>query len=116
MKKQLSLTPLEEAVIEGFISHETSKPKLLTPSCEKMKVEERELTGAGFFTYFVSPESFGGKIKPIESTVDLAALINNECNVGFKLYSVEGYITCLEGYTMGCLWPEVIKSFELVKW
>lgn len=74
-------------------------------------VKKREFTGHGFFTDFEYsgtdrlPDTCGNT-----ELGDLSVMLNGFCLVGFVLFIKNGTITCLEGYTYGDKWPDVIED------
>lgn len=77
-------------------------------------IKRREFTGHGFFTYFENVTE--GLIVDAGFKQELGMLtatLNDVCEVGFALFIRDGRISCLEGYTFGDAWPDVINTYSI---
>lgn len=77
-------------------------------------IKKREFTGRGFFTYFENVTE--GLIVDAGFKQELGMLtatLNDVCEVGFALFIRDGRISCLEGYTFGDAWPDVINTYSI---
>lgn len=96
------------------ISEELPEYKNLMMEQYAHSIKKREYTGHGFFTYFENvtegplvDECFKQELgKP-------SAILNDVCEVGFVLFIRNGKISCLEGYTFGDVWPDVIDTYRI---
>ena len=84
---------------------------------DKCRIKSREFTGVGFYTNFeiTDPaDSFGnGIIEPFGSLhVDFPGL---KYGSGYVLFVKDGFITMLEGYTYGEVWPDKITGYKVAK-
>ena len=98
----LALTPLEMAVLRAHGKQLSRKDSAaLAEQIEAISVRSRENTGAGFFTYFVFKSRPLHKVKTDTKKCHVTATINRVSDaLGFILWMKDGYIDCLEGYTL----------------
>ncbi len=110
-----TLTPLEKAVLEKLLSGGSERYRILQKQFSISRVEDRKMTGVGFFTDLSLPDD-APKL-PDEATFhisDVAADINDlKHGAGFVLFIRKGRIDMLEGFTYGEPWPQNVDSFHL---
>jgi hypothetical protein len=96
------LTPLEMAVLREHVKQLPRKDSAaLVEQIDAISVRSRENTGAGFFTYFVFKSPPLHKVKTDMKKCHVTATINDLSNaLGFILWVKDGYVDCLEGYTL----------------
>jgi|KBSMisStandDraft_5_1062788.scaffolds.fasta_scaffold376920_2 hypothetical protein len=96
------LTPLEMAVLREHVKQLPRKDSAaLAEQIDAISVRSRENTGAGFFTYFVFKSPPLHKVKTDMKKCHVTATINDLSNaLGFILWVKDGYVDCLEGYTL----------------
>jgi hypothetical protein len=112
----MDLLPLERAVLERLLDGPHETLAILRQQLETLEVTERNLTGAGFFTYFkVAPSAAAADIREEEVIWgDVEAEIEGlEHGAGFLLYIQRGRLASLEGYTYDESWPEQVGRFKL---
>lgn len=96
------LTALELAVLAETCKQLPSEDRAaLEQQIEGISVERRENTGAGFYTYFKQKSKSAQQIHADTRHCYVTAEIDGlENALGFILWTKDGYIDCLEGYTM----------------
>jgi hypothetical protein len=98
----LAITPLEMAVLREHVKQLPRRDgAVLAEQIDAISVRSRENTGAGFFTYFVFKSRPLHKVKTDTKKCHVTATINRVSDaLGFILWVKDGYIDCLEGYTL----------------
>jgi hypothetical protein len=106
---------LEKAVLNKLLEGRTETFRTLHRQYQASSVAKREMTGAGFFTYFSVPRDIAPPLPGAPSFsfgdvhADLTGL--NE-GAGFLLTVNRGYLHDLEGYSYEEPWPH---QFELIR-
>jgi hypothetical protein len=105
---------LENAVLEKLLNGKSETFQILFRQYQASTVTEREMTGAGFFTYFSVPREIPALPgAPSFSFGDVhAALTGLKEGAGFLLTVNKGYFHDLEGYSYEEPWP---RHFELIR-
>jgi hypothetical protein len=101
--KTLGLTPLEAAALREHCNQlQAQDAAALRTQIENVSVLRRENTGAGFFTYLSTRRTeTAPQIKTDTRECHVVAKIGDiENALGFILWVREGYVHCLEGYTL----------------
>jgi hypothetical protein len=104
----------ENAVLEKLLNGKSEPFQILFRQYQASTVTEREMTGAGFFTYFSVPRD----IPPLPGTPSFcfgdvhAELTGLKLGAGFLLTVNKGYLYDLEGYSYEEPWP---SNFELIR-
>jgi hypothetical protein len=98
----LPLTPLEMAVLRAHAKQVARRDQAaLNEQIDVIAVRSRENTGAGFFSYFVFKVQPLHKVKTDTKKCQVTATINRISDaLGFILWMKDGYVDCLEGYTL----------------
>ncbi len=109
------LNELEAAAMEMLLTGEHPVLRELRAQFEAADLEERELTGVGFFCNFRVPAevkrlSIAQDFVLNDLNADISGLKNG---AGFLLFVREGALQTLECYTVEEDWPETITSFQL---
>jgi hypothetical protein len=105
---------LEKAVLEKLLNGKSETFQILFRQYQASTVMQREMTGAGFFTYFSVPRD----IAPLPRMPSFcfgdvhAELTNLKLGAGFLLTVDKGYLYDLEGYSYEEPWP---PNFELIR-
>ena len=110
------MTRLEIAVLTKLFSGNHPVLGALLKQVHSAAVCSREMTGAGFFTYFDLPNDvLSADMKPGKVQFgDVDAIIPGlEFGAGFLVYIQDGRIKMLEGYSYDEPWPMEIMEFEL---
>jgi len=109
------LTALERTVLRRLLAEPEAKPARPL-DLDAVTVTERDLTGAGFFVHFArSP-----RLRLFDAATSMrwgsatAWLNGSSVQAGFLGYVDDGYLTCLEGYTLQGDWPDEVVSSEVV--
>ena len=104
----------EFAVMKKLLNGNESFLTILRKQYEGSKVERRECSGHGFYTYFsVSSAAPKLDVKNLHFG-DVTAVIDGVSEgVGFVLFIKDGKIDCLEGYTYGETFPLDVKKYVL---
>ncbi len=115
MIKTIPFEEFERAVMQKLLEKNTSINKTLREQYQKPQVISREFTGVGFFTDFKVPENVFRVTEPLDRAFgDVICEINGiEDFGGFVLFTENGVIEFLEGYTCYDNWPSVITSYRL---
>ncbi len=112
MKAELS--PIEEAVLKKLLDGDLLLLVQLRRQIEICRVVKRELTGFGFYTTLIVPDSIprasGVNIKFGDVVGEIPGLTSG---AGFLIYLKDGVLDMLEGYSYDEPWPSSIKSFRL---
>src|SRR4051794_2496951 len=109
-----NIQQLEDELLGMLLGGNDPVLATLRRQLESAKRKPRELTGAGFFTYFDVPEtaprlqgnpsfSFGGVKAEIEGL---------QHGAGFVLFVRNGILSFLEGYSFDEPWPPFIESYK----
>ena len=97
-----AINPLERAVLQEI--GKQLRPQDRAAFEEQIKgitVRSRENTGAGFFTRFAFKKKTTQQIRDDTMGCYVTAKVNGlEHAMGFILWAKDGYVDCLEGYTM----------------
>lgn len=111
----MSLTDLEKKVLEHLLDGDHPVLKVLRKQFEVCGVQERKMTGVGFFTTMTVPQkapTLGESVTCAFGDVH-AELDGREEPVGFVLFVKKGMLHKLEGYSYGLPWPHKILGFRL---
>lgn len=109
----ISFEEFEHAVMQKILEEDTSVNRILREQYKKTHVASRDFTGVGFFTDFHLPENIVKVSEPVEYAYGDVHCDLNGALCGFILFIKDGVMICLEGYTYGELWPNVITSYNL---
>jgi hypothetical protein len=115
------LNPLEKAVLGKLFEGNGPVLAALRHQTEIAKVDERRMTGMGFYTTFNIPEGeppapvrlgrmcFGDVVAKIPGLEEPGL----DYGAGFLVCIQDGRLQMLEGYSYQEPWPEVVSTFEL---
>lgn len=112
-----NLTKLEKEVLNMLLDGDDDVLVSLKAQLDLVSVENREMSGSGFFTNFLVPQSC--KTHAINSSSEFkigdvhADIEGLDFGAGFLLYVEDGAIKMLEAYSYDEPWPAVTDSFEL---
>ena len=109
------LTRLEKKVLEHLMDGDHLVLKVLGKQLDVCGVQERKMTGVGFFTTLTVPDeapTLGESVNFAFGDVH-AELDGREEPVGFVLFVKKGRLHKLEGYTYCLPWPPDIGGFRL---
>lgn len=97
-----SLTNLEMAVlVEACKQLAPDDRAAFEQQMDGIAVQRRQNTGAGFYTYFILKSKSAPRIQTDTKRCNVAANINGlENALGFIVWTRDGYVDHLEGYTM----------------
>jgi hypothetical protein len=97
-----ALTALEMAVLVEMCKQlPTDDRAALEQQLKGISVKHRENTGAGFFTYFSLGPDAARQIQADTKSAYVEARINGiDDALGFILWTKDGYVDFLEGYTL----------------
>jgi hypothetical protein len=109
------ITKFEKTILDAMLAGELPELSVLRAQAKVATVEERQMTGVGFFTTVsippeVTPVSAAGR--RVISDVG-AELVGLENGAGFLLFIQDGRLDFLEGFTYDEPWPE---NLELRRW
>ena len=110
------LNELEKEALEMLLAGDHPALVTLRKQLDVFVVEDREFTGAGFFTDFHIPD---GAVVTIDAKIhgvfgDVYADIDSHPHgVGFILFVKDGCMSMLEGYSYGDGWPPDAKVYNL---
>jgi hypothetical protein len=107
------LNELERSVLEKLLAGNGRVLSQLRKQLAVCDVENRELTGHGFFTTFaVASEaesaSWSGRFGDVIAQID-----GLEHGAGFLLTVESGFLLSLEGYSFEEPWPTDVRAFTL---
>lgn len=109
------LTKLENEVLKMLLDGEDRILITLKEQLKNIKVKQRELSSAGFYTTFDMPEYAqaveGNKTFRIGDVIGEFSTLEN--GAGFLLYIKDGKLDLLEGYSYEESWPDQIVNFKL---
>jgi hypothetical protein len=111
-----SLNSLEQAVLQKLLDGSHPILVALRKQFEAASFSSRKLTGVGFFTKFTVRSSVSPLPPPIKRLVfgDIEAKIKGlQHGAGFLLFTENGFLQTLEGYTYDEPWPDDTSVFEL---
>lgn len=110
-----NLNPLEVAVLQALFAGDHPALEILRNQARNSKVQERTLTGAGFFSHLelVAPCPRLPSRPSLRIGDVLAEVPGLEAGMGFLVYIDDGLLTALEGYTFEEPWPENLDRFSL---
>jgi hypothetical protein len=111
----IELNSLEREVMKMLLAGDNPPIRILASQFDIARATSRQLTGAGFYTYFEVPSNvqrldasnsfhFGDVIAEIEGL---------QHGAGFILHVQDGLIHYLEGYSYDEPWPINIEQFKL---
>ena len=113
----LTLSPPELRIIRRMIVEKFGEASPLLDSISSLKLENRHMTGTGYYINFLNPQD----LPPInklntELSEDLRTTLSAPCDVvGFTLFIRDGYLASFEGYTFGDVgWPEELMEDWLI--
>jgi hypothetical protein len=100
-------------VLEKLLTGELPILEALRAQARIGRVEERSMTGVGFFTTFAVPT----EAPPVQGSFQLGDVLSRieglSHGAGFVLWVKNGVLDMLEGYTFDEPWPEQIGDFSL---
>jgi hypothetical protein len=112
------MTDLERKAMDALLSGSHPMLSTLREQFADAKVVKRDLSGVGFFTKFrVSPTA--PRLSPPRNLVlgDVFATVEGlKHGVGFLLFTTDGLLDTLEGYTFDDRWPDdarLIRTFYM---
>lgn len=111
----MKISELEKAVIGSILADSELTPIKSTVNFDTVVVSDREFTGPGFMTEFERSE----ELKLFASGISLrwgnvgARLNASRLETGYLIYVDDGYVTAVEGYTYGDVWPDHVDRIEL---
>jgi hypothetical protein len=117
-----NLTALEAAVLKAIAAQLSSQDHdSLASQIDGLTVKSRENSGAGFFTHFETVDRSKSRILADTRDCCISAEINgDEGSMGFILWSQDGYVDFLEGYTESLADTVGLNlntlSFVLIEW
>ncbi|MCJ8337088.1 MAG: hypothetical protein MJK10_01330 [Pseudomonadales bacterium] len=112
-----NLTKLEKDVLKMLLDGEDGVLLNLKAQLDLVSVENRKLSGVGFFTNLVVPQSC--KASATNSSLEFrigdvhADIEGLDFGAGFILYVEDGIIKMLEAYSYDEPWPLTIDFFKL---
>ena len=108
------LTEFERSVMEALLAGDHAVLQALRSQLDSCKVTSREETGHGFFTR-IAVEGEGVRVAGLSARIrDVGAEIEGlEHGAGFVLVVVDGYLSCLEGFSYEEPWPRRIGRYVL---
>jgi hypothetical protein len=111
----MKLTNLEITVLRFLLAGDCPALLTLRQQCEVSDVQERRLTGTGFFTLFNIPKSAIRIPSAARFAIrDVYATIEGlKYPAGFILFVAEGSMSTLEGYSHDEPWPPCDPRFEV---
>ena len=108
------LNKLERQVIQAYLEILSPKGWASEKSLDNIRVRKREYTGCGYFTNLErTPESLIQDSSQDYTGGDVLVTLNKKTLVGHLFFIKEGHLDCIEGYTFGEDWPEVIEDIEI---
>lgn len=115
MSKPISFEEFEQAVMQKLLEQDTPINTILYEQYKQATVVKRDFTGVGFFTDFIVPKTAPSITEPVAHGYgDVQCSINGiDCFGGFVLFIENGVMACLEGYSYGHEWPNIITSYHL---
>lgn len=110
-------TLLEKSVMNLLLEGEDPIFKILRQQFLIAKVKERNLTGAGFYTYFLIPNNAKKVEKKERFTITHvhAEIEGLQHGAGFVLFVDDGVLNNLEGYCYDEQWPKSINKFHVYR-
>jgi hypothetical protein len=108
------LDMLERAVLEKLLDGEARVLTELRQQLSVSRVEDRDLTGHGFFTTLAVDGSqsqsagWSGRIGDVQAEIEG---LNH--GAGFVLTIEDGYLQTLEGYSYEEPWPSEVSAFSV---
>ena len=112
-----NLTKLEKEVLKMLLDGDDDVLVNLKAQLDLVSVENREMSGTGFFTNFLVPQSCetsvtqaGSEFKIGDVHADIEGL---DFGAGFLLYIEDGLMKMLEAYSYDEPWPVTTDSFKL---
>jgi|TARA_B110000503_G_scaffold78261_1_gene120323 hypothetical protein len=112
-----NLTKLEKKVLEMLLDGDDAVLASLRAQLDLATVEGREVSGAGFFTNLLVPQTCETSTINSSSKFKIGDVHANieglDFGAGFLLYVENGVIKMLEAYSYDEPWPVTTDSFEL---
>ncbi len=112
-----NLTKLEKEVLKMLLDGDDDVLVNLKSQLDLVSVKDREMSGAGFFTNFLVPQSC--KTSTINSSSEFrigdvhAEIDGLDFGAGFLLYVEDGAMQMLEAFSYDEPWPAATDSFKL---
>ncbi len=110
----INLSELERAVLEKLLQGTHPFLVRLNSQTEFCYVRRREMTGAGFYTYFeirrAPLQIYDIDLRFGDVVAEIPGLKNG---AGFLLYVKNGLLDMLEGYSYDETWPDMIPRYIL---
>ena len=116
MTSALTLTPLEQEVLNELLLGDYPPLAELRQQVPVAWVVERELTGVGFFTTLAVPRDAARARLPrtdVRLTGADAEIEGLEHGAGFVLYITDGALDVLEGFSYDEPWPDHSDNFKV---
>jgi hypothetical protein len=110
----MELNALELTVLSLLLAGDDPVLALLRAQSEAATIASREMTGVGFYTNFVVPESVDRTV-PQNFVLDdvFGTFTGSDTDAGFLLFVRNGVVSCLEGFTYGDEgWPTEPRLIE----
>lgn len=112
----MHLTALERSVMERVLCGEHPGLAVLRAQLAVAEVEQRQMTGTGFFTKISLPSDVApAAVRSSRIALgDVQAEIGGlQLGAGFVIFIVAGRLDTLEGFSYGEPWPEKVAGFTL---
>lgn len=113
---KFSLTELEDRVLAALLDGNHPVLDKLRQQRLVVTVENRELTGAGFYTNLAVPRDILPRAtnRSVLRIGDVVASADNlKHGAGFMLYVQDGYLQLLEGFSYEEPWPDNVGQFAV---
>jgi hypothetical protein len=108
------LTQFERDVIATMLRHDHPVADALRAQLDVCRIKRRELTGVGFFTDMVVPQSLAIEGVGHMTLGDALAEIDGlDHGVGFVLFIRDGMLDTLEGFTYDGPWPDELATYSV---
>lgn len=107
-------TDLERQLLKRFLTRKGAAAENADSNFEEQLVVSRDFTGAGFVTEFHRSELLKiGRDNETYQWGAFGAKLNEGIDTGYLFYVDKGFLSALEGYTYGELWPDNIRIIEI---
>ena len=110
----MTMTELEKTIIKKILADPELKPVRSSVNFNSVKVNNRNMSASGFLSEFEQSE----ELKLFDTSVSLrwgkigAKLNASHLDTGYLVYVDNGYVTAVEGFTYGNIWPDHIDRIE----
>lgn len=114
LKNRINFNKIEYDVLSKLLDGDSIELSILRKQFQEAIVVNREFTGSGFFTNIEIPKDID-RIQQDRVTIgDVIAEIDGLRNgAGFVLFTKDGRISTLEGYSYDEPWPNEMDKFTL---